>query len=573
MKNLSKIFKLGLVVLVVQSSLAQAPNAFNYQSVLRNSTGAILANQAVTLRFSIRTGTSTGTVQYQETRALTTNQFGLANHVIGTGTVVSGSMTAVTWNTGDKFLQVEVNPGTGFVNLGSEKINSVPYALNAGNGNWDRNGANLSNSNTGNVGIGTVSPTLKLDIVGPGFTTASMGINSQNNTWDHLYLSHDGVLAGINAGGADAGLAISVGNGSTGSYGVQPYTEVLRMLPNGNVGIGTIAPNGKLAVSGTGNITSMVQTTSSGTSEARMELISGNTNWRIFSRNSDSTFGIYNGVTRLRINLASNRMSLMETGGNVGIGTSQADNALHVVASVPSGSYVSRFINAQTGLSDGIAVYAEATSGSTNYGIGMRAIGNYIGLSAQGATGGFTALRAEALGASYAGSFQGAVQVVGVLSKSSGTFKIDHPADPANKYLVHSFVESPDMMNIYNGNLQTDDNGDASVELPEYFSILNKDFRYQLTVIGSFAHAVVMDEVNESTNSFRIKTDQPNTKVSWQVTGVRKDPFANANRVVDVVEKPANEKGFYLHPELYGQSAEKQVTNRKAELNNSQVNK
>jgi pyruvate formate-lyase activating enzyme-like uncharacterized protein len=71
-------------------------------------------------------------------------------------------------------------------------------------------------------------------------------------------------------------------------------------------------------------------------------------------------------------------------------------------------------------------------------------------------------------------------------------------------------------------------------------------------VIGTFAQAIVFEEIHEQVNSFKVKTIEPLVKVSWQVTGVRKDPFANANRVVDVVEKPAQEKGTYLHPELYG---------------------
>ena len=78
--------------------------------------------------------------------------------------------------------------------------------------------------------------------------------------------------------------------------------------------------------------------------------------------------------------------------------------------------------------------------------------------------------------------------------RATGTFKIDHPLDPANKYLSHSFVESPDMMNIYNGNVVTDANGEAVVELPDYFEALNRDPRYQLTVIGSFADAQIARE-------------------------------------------------------------------------------
>lgn len=143
------------------------------------------------------------------------------------------------------------------------------------------------------------------------------------------------------------------------------------------------------------------------------------------------------------------------------------------------------------------------------------------------------------------------VTIPGTLTKAAGSFRIDHPLDPYNKYLFHSFVESPDMMNVYNGNITTDANGEATVLLPGYFEALNKDVRYQLTVIGIFAQAIISEEV--SGNKFKIKTDKPNVKVSWQVTGIRKDPYAEKNRIVPEVEKPASEKGKLQNPDVYGE--------------------
>ena len=157
----------------------------------------------------------------------------------------------------------------------------------------------------------------------------------------------------------------------------------------------------------------------------------------------------------------------------------------------------------------------------------------------------------------YAGYFSGDVYVGGTLSKSAGTFKIDHPLDPENKYLQHSFVESPDMLNIYNGNIVTDNNGFARVELPNYFDALNMDFRYQLTVIGTFAQAIIAEEI--SNNQFAIRTDEPNIKVSWQVTGVRKDAWAQSHRIEAEVDKPPHEIGTYLNPIELGQPIEKHV--------------
>jgi hypothetical protein len=148
-----------------------------------------------------------------------------------------------------------------------------------------------------------------------------------------------------------------------------------------------------------------------------------------------------------------------------------------------------------------------------------------------------------------AGLFIGKVKVTGSLMKSGGGFRIDHPDDPKNKSLSHSFVESPEMMNVYSGTVKTDKRGEARVTLPKYFEALNIDFRYQLTAIGQFANLMVSEEIKD--NEFTIKSDPPKVKVSWQVTGVRRDAWAEANRIPVEEDKPDGEKGTYLHPELY----------------------
>ncbi len=167
----------------------------------------------------------------------------------------------------------------------------------------------------------------------------------------------------------------------------------------------------------------------------------------------------------------------------------------------------------------------------------------------------------------YAAYMIGNVWVGGTLSKSAGTFKIDHPQDPENKFLIHSFVESPDMMNVYNGNVTTDANGDAIVQLPTYFEAENINFKYQLTVIGQFAQAIVFEEV--ANNQFKIKTDKPNVKVSWQVTGVRNDEYAKKNRVVPEVDKQGAEIGNYLAPEVYGLDESRRIGPKREEAVNN----
>jgi hypothetical protein len=151
----------------------------------------------------------------------------------------------------------------------------------------------------------------------------------------------------------------------------------------------------------------------------------------------------------------------------------------------------------------------------------------------------------------------GPVTVTGTLNKPGGSFVIDHPTDPEHKYLYHSFVESPDMKNIYDGDVVTDGSGTAVVKMPDWFEALNRDFRYQLTVIGQFAQAIVASKI--ANGQFVIKTDKPGVEVSWQVTGIRQDAWANAHRIPLEVEKAPEDQGHYLHPELYGHAGEPDI--------------
>jgi hypothetical protein len=109
------------------------------------------------------------------------------------------------------------------------------------------------------------------------------------------------------------------------------------------------------------------------------------------------------------------------------------------------------------------------------------------------------------------------------------------------------------MMNVYNGNVTLDAAGEATVQLPDWFEALNKDFRYQLTAIGKPSpNLYIAQEVQG--NTFRIAGGTPGGKVSWMLTGIRHDPYADKHRIQVEEEKPANERGTYLHPDAYGQS-------------------
>ncbi|MGB6678993.1 MAG: hypothetical protein WBE44_20025 [Terriglobales bacterium] len=134
----------------------------------------------------------------------------------------------------------------------------------------------------------------------------------------------------------------------------------------------------------------------------------------------------------------------------------------------------------------------------------------------------------------------------------SGTknFRIDHPLDPANKFLFHAAIESSEVLNLYSGNVVLDVSGEAIVQLPEWFEVINKDFRYQLTSIGAPGRDLyVAEEV--SGGHFKIAGGKPGGKVSWQVSGVRNDAWEKAHPMVVEADK-GSKRGQYLTPELYG---------------------
>jgi hypothetical protein len=190
-------------------------------------------------------------------------------------------------------------------------------------------------------------------------------------------------------------------------------------------------------------------------------------------------------------------------------------------------------------------------------GVGSDGVGGFF-VGGSYSTGG-TGMTAFAGSSGVAGYFYGDVGVSGNLGVAGQkNFKIDHPLDPANKYLVHSSVESSEMMNIYTGNVTVDGQGEATVPLPDWFEALNTDFRYQLTAIGGPGPGLYIAE-KAANNQFKIAGGTPGSEVSWQVTGVRHDAYAKTHPLVVEEEKEERLRGFYIRPELYGAPPQKQI--------------
>ena len=359
---------------------------------------------------------------------------------------------------------------------------------------------------------------------------------------------------------------------------------------SGGVGINTNTPSNDLTVAGDADFTGSVGIGLSSTPYGKLMV-------RQTSDTEDGGFAVQGSDTRsVRLWIDPDNLTahldcssggdgplvINRGGGNVGIGTETPEEQLHVYISHGDGDAIYGSAESNIVGHEHSGVHGEAAgNGGTNYGVrgdawsagpgsnyGVygNASGPYTatgvyGYAAVTALGTAYGVRAEAhpgtQGSAYAGYFTGDVEVTGTLSKGGGSFKIDHPLDPENKYLYHSFVESPDMMNVYNGNVVTDEQGFAEVILPEWFETINRDFRYQLTAIGQFAQAIIGAKVQD--NRFTILTDKPNVEVSWQITGIRQDPWANANRIPVEEGKPEAEIGSYLHPDLYGQPESKRV--------------
>jgi hypothetical protein len=246
------------------------------------------------------------------------------------------------------------------------------------------------------------------------------------------------------------------------------------------------------------------------------------------------------------------RLSITNT-GNVGIGTRTPTNPFTVnssAASVGVAAYVSNTNGNSTaieGFSTGIGT---GVWGSSSVGV----LAQSTGSSSAGA--GIWAMSNGVAGA-LAGQFYGNINVTGSITAGTKDFKIDHPSDPAGKYLYHASIESSEMINLYTGNATLDGSGEAAVQLPNWFQAENGDFRYSLTCVGGFAPVYIAEEI--SGNHFKIAGGKPGMKISWQVTGVRQDAYAKAHPLQVEVEKAAKEQGYYIHPELYGAPEERSI--------------
>jgi hypothetical protein len=377
-------------------------------------------------------------------------------------------------------------------------------------------------------------------------------------------IAHDGTLAGNGTAGMPLGVvggsvAIAhdgtmTGNGTTGT----PLGVV-----GGSVSVahdGTLTGNGTTGTplgvnAGSVAVTTDATMTGNGTSGSPLGVKAGSA-----TVTTDGTLtGNGTGGTPLGIKLPLNLEGALS--GNVSFNDNALDDLIGGV-----------FVKITNTKGNGLAVFGgydptlKDSLGQTSGGVGVFAVGggpdcvqNGVGVCIDGS--GIVAHPGGLGGGSNgdAADLEGNVGVSGnFFVAGNKSFKIDHPLDPANKYLYHSSVESPDQMNIYNGNVKLDSNGEAVVELPVWFGALNTDYRYLLTPIGGSGPGLyIAEEIAD--NRFKIAGGAPGMKVSWQVTGIRQDAWAAAHRMPVEEMKSDRERGYYFHPELYGQPEEKSL--------------
>jgi trimeric autotransporter adhesin len=422
----------------------------------------------------------------------------------------------------------------------------------------------------GNVGVGATPSST-------GYTPLTVGGTTNFGTWL--------ALANTSAGGHTWNI-ISAGSGNAegaGNIGITDLTGKSTIWLEGNT------KTTSLTASGTVGAAAVVVTSTAGAAIIDADGFGANaggpTPGLRFGGGSSGEGIASNrtiGLTKFGMDFYTEftpRMSILQS-GQVGIGTQNPGAALSVVSNLADAPGIyAQAADAASGSNqngapglEGLGSSGDPNSSSTFGGDGIDSSGGGggegggDGISATGGNGptgdgaggvffgGSGSSHGDGLfavaGSGLAGSFLGDVNVEGNITTGVAMVKIDHPQDPANRYLEHAAVESSDLMNLYSGNVVTDANGTAEVALPEWFESFNGDFRYQLTVLGQFAQAIVARKI--SGNSFTIKTDQPNVEVSWQVTGVRQDAYANAHRFAVEQNKNATERGHYIYPELFG---------------------
>ena len=447
------------------------------------------AGDGVSLPFSGQTGSGTNALYLQQTATSGTTITGRFDNASSSGTAVRGISTATSGTTRGGSFQSSSTSGMAVEGFASANTGTT-YG-----GRFE----NWSTSGIAVLGLSTATSGTTYGIYGQSSSPTGIGV------------------FGITTATSGLNFGISGQSASTDGRGIYGYATSTSGLNYGVYGASSSS-------SGTGVFGIATST-------------SGDVNGGYFQSNSSegravygycsATTGINNGGFFLNRSSSGNGVfgySISATGETIGVIGQTISNEGIGVKGVATGTstgntYGGVFLTVSD---DGTGVYAAVNSTSTNT-YGLRGFANGYAVYASG--------RFAATG--------------------TKSFQIDHPLDPANKYLNHYCSEGAEPLNAYSGNIILDDRGEAWVELPDYFEFINKDFRYQLTCIGGFSPVYISQEISH--NRFKIAGGQPGMKVSWRVEATRNDRWVERYGAPVEQDKPESHRGKYLNPELFGQ--------------------
>lgn len=406
-----------------------------------------------------------------------------------------------------------------------------------------------------------------VQFAGTGASSAIFGTSQSSNVFS---VALRGEHTGAGYGGFFSANRIGLRSEVSGSAGIAG-----EFFASGSDALGVFAD----VRSGTGVSTGarVLANSSSGFGiQVRNEAVTGVGTAGDFQTNSPNGRGIVSRATASGAGDATAISASSAAIGGIGISanataTSGNTRGLVALAASSSGRAIDAANTATSGFADVIVGTTSSSLGYAVYGINNNgpSTANAIVGEANGANGRAVAGFAGGAGGTAYGVIGQANATTGWSlfafgrSGASGTksFRIDHPLDPENKYLLHYSSEGPEPLNIYSGTIVTGKDGFAFVDLPDYFGEINRDPRVQLTVNDTsedFVMAKVVGEVGGS--GFRIRTSKPNVKVYWEVKAVRNDAFVRQYGAPVVVEKSSAERGRYQHPELYGAPVQRGVT-------------
>ncbi|MFH0865454.1 MAG: tail fiber domain-containing protein [Bacteroidota bacterium] len=357
-----------LMLMIVGHAYSQVPQAFNYQAVARNSSGALLASQTIGLKLTIHQGSSSGTIVYSETHSPTTNQFGLFTVALGQGTVVSGTFSAITWSTGNYWLQVQMDPtgGTTYANMGTDQLLTVPFAMYAAN-------------------AGTSGTTGATGATGPAGLTGPAGAN--------------GATGPAGANGATGLAGVTGPTGPAGSGTVNGTTNYVAKFTSATaVGNSIMYDNGSRVLVGTttpfGSDILQVQDAIAVNNSLNPTLdfyVSGTYTGFVEAKSTEMNMWAYDPVP-MHFGTNSIRRLTIDGQGRVGIGTTTPNTSslLNVKASkkyagyftTDTAYYLGHAVHAEytnTGSYDGVAVYGKSNAADW-YGYGGYFESKYIGV-------------------------------------------------------------------------------------------------------------------------------------------------------------------------------------------------